>query len=82
MPWTRSKRLKKPIDLLLLDGAKQLDLPVFNLLQNHLHPGSIVFADNIVKPETMPLVNLLKENTDQYGTSILFEGRSLVAYVK
>ena len=76
------KKVKETIDLLCLHGAKQLYLPGFNLLRNHLHPGSIVFADNIVKPETMPLVNLLKENTDQYGTSILFEGRSLMAYIK
>lgn len=36
-----------PIDLLFLDGAKELYLPVLRLLQPRLGPGSVIVADNI-----------------------------------
>lgn len=36
-----------PIDLVLLDGWKDLYLPVLRLLEPKLRPGSIVLADNI-----------------------------------
>jgi predicted O-methyltransferase YrrM len=36
-----------PIDLVLLDGWKELYLPVLRLLEPKLRPGSIVLADNI-----------------------------------
>jgi len=36
-----------PIDLLLLDGWKDLYLPVLHLLEPKLRPGAVVLADNI-----------------------------------
>jgi predicted O-methyltransferase YrrM len=36
-----------PIDLVLLDGWKDLYLPVLQLLEPKLRPGSVVLADNI-----------------------------------
>jgi hypothetical protein len=39
--------LPEPIDLVLLDGWKDLYLPVLELLTPKLRPGSVVFADNI-----------------------------------
>lgn len=36
-----------PVDLLLLDGWKDLYLPVLQLLQPKLRPGAVVLADNI-----------------------------------
>ena len=35
------------IDLLFLDGAKELYLPILQLLQPRLHRGSVIVADNI-----------------------------------
>lgn len=35
-----------PIDLLLLDGAKPLYLPILQRLEPHLPPGAVVAADN------------------------------------
>jgi hypothetical protein len=37
----------EPIDLLLLDGWKELYLPVLQLLEPKLRPGAVVLADNI-----------------------------------
>jgi len=36
-----------PIDLLLLDGWKELYLPVLRMLEPKLRPGAVVLADNI-----------------------------------
>ncbi len=37
----------EPIDLVLLDGWKELYLPVLRLLESKLRPGAVVLADNI-----------------------------------
>lgn len=36
-----------PIDLVLLDGWKELYLPILQLLAPKLRPGAVVLADNI-----------------------------------
>lgn len=40
------KRVDHPIDLLLLDGWKELYLPVFRLLEPFFHTNTLVFVDN------------------------------------
>src|SRR5690606_6359757 len=35
------------VDLVLLDGAKQLYLEILQLLTPHLRPGSVILADNV-----------------------------------
>lgn len=39
--------IEAPIDLLFLDGWKELYLPVLQLLEPRLRPGALVLADNI-----------------------------------
>ena len=41
------RELPEPVDLVLLDGWKDLYLPVLELVTPRLRPGSIVLADNI-----------------------------------
>ncbi len=41
------RELPGPIDMLLLDGWKDLYLPVLELVTPHLRPGAVVLADNI-----------------------------------
>jgi predicted O-methyltransferase YrrM len=36
-----------PVDMVLLDGFKELSLPILKLLAPHQHSGSAVLADNI-----------------------------------
>jgi predicted O-methyltransferase YrrM len=38
------------VDLLLIDGAKDLYLPILKLLTPRLHQGSVVLADNVRTP--------------------------------
>jgi predicted O-methyltransferase YrrM len=41
------REVPEPVDLLLLDGWKDLYLPVVKLLEPRLRPGAVVLADNI-----------------------------------
>jgi predicted O-methyltransferase YrrM len=41
------REVPEPVDLVFLDGWKDLYLPVLELLTPRLHPGSVVIADNI-----------------------------------
>ena len=41
------KGLADPVDLVLLDGWKDLYLPVLEMIKPSLRPGSIILADNI-----------------------------------
>jgi predicted O-methyltransferase YrrM len=41
------KRIDDPIDLLFLDGWKDLYLPLLKMLQSSLAPGALVIADDI-----------------------------------
>jgi predicted O-methyltransferase YrrM len=41
------REVPEPVDLLLLDGWKDLYLPVLELVKPRLRPGAVVMADNI-----------------------------------
>jgi predicted O-methyltransferase YrrM len=70
------------IDFLFLDGAKELYLPVFELLHTRLAKGAIVFADNTDKAETQFFVNHILGRPDEFTAIHLFDNRALVAYKK
>jgi predicted O-methyltransferase YrrM len=54
---TLGQDLPDQIDLVLLDGAKGLYLPVLKLLEAHLRPGTLIVADNADRsPEYLQLV--------------------------
>ena len=74
--------IDKPVDLLFLDGAKDLYFPIFKMLKPKLSPGAAIIADNVDKPETHPLVDYLLQEKENFTTVILFDGRVLLAYCK
>jgi predicted O-methyltransferase YrrM len=39
-----------PVDMVLLDGSKDLYLEMIKILQPYLRPGSVVLADNVTSP--------------------------------
>jgi predicted O-methyltransferase YrrM len=54
---TLAHDLPGQIDIVLLDGAKSLYLPVLKLLEEHLRPGALIVADNTDKsPDYLELV--------------------------
>lgn len=74
------KNIEK-VDFLFLDGAKELYLPVFELLYPQLSATAIVVADNMYNPETHNLADRLL-STGEFKIVTLFDGRMLAAYRK
>jgi len=48
---TLAQDLPEQIDLVLLDGAKSLYVPVLELLEENLRPGALILADNADRTE-------------------------------
>lgn len=65
----------EPIDLLFLDGWKDLYLPVLDLLTPRLRPGALVAADNVNLADTAPY--LAKVRADPRFVSALLPGGKL-----
>lgn len=68
-----------PIDLLLLDGWKDLYIPIIEMLTPKLRRGSVVFADNIhtFKKTLRPYVARLRAPGSGFVTTTLSTGSGL-----
>lgn len=62
-----------PVDLLLLDGWKDLYLPVFQMLDPHLRSGAVVLGDNILtfKKSLKPFVDHVQDRANGYTSLTL-----------
>lgn len=63
-----------PIDLLFLDGWKNLYLPILELLQPRLRKGALVFADNVRFPDARPYVERVRSPNSGFLSTSLFNG--------
>lgn len=63
----------KPIDLVLLDGWKDLYLDILRLLEPSLRPGAVVLADNVnmFKKALAPYLRYVKTESGRYVSSTL-----------
>lgn len=75
------KNVVRPIDMLFLDGEKSLYLPVYQLLKDKLHSGSMIIADNIDRVEAAPFLAYVKAHPDQFIYASLFDERMLQVLV-
>jgi predicted O-methyltransferase YrrM len=55
------RQFDAPIDLLFLDGWKDLYLPVLELLLPRLRPGALILADNTDFPEVRPYLERVRQ---------------------
>lgn len=64
------------VDLVLLDGLKELYLPMLKLLTPHLHQGSVVIADNIFtfRQALAPFVAYLRDPANGFRSLTLVLG--------
>lgn len=69
----------EPIDLLFLDGWKDLYLPIFQQLEPHFHPGTFVYADNTDMPGTESYYQYVSSKSDVYSTKRLHRGKALLS---
>jgi predicted O-methyltransferase YrrM len=58
--------LDGPVDFVLLDGWKEFYLPVIELLEPRLSPGTIVVADNTNMAETQPYLDYVRDPVNGY----------------
>jgi len=66
--------LDGPVGFVLLDGWKELYLPVIKLLEPRLSPGALVVADNTESPDTQPYLDYVR-NTENGYISVNFAAR-------
>jgi predicted O-methyltransferase YrrM len=58
--------LEGPVDFVLLDGWKELYLPVIKLLEPRLSPGTLVVADNTNMPDLKPYLDYVRAPANGY----------------
>jgi predicted O-methyltransferase YrrM len=66
--------LDGPVDFVLLDGWKELYLPVIKLLEERLSPGALVVADNTEMADARPYLDYVRSNENGY-VSVNFAAR-------
>jgi predicted O-methyltransferase YrrM len=67
------REVPEPIDLVLLDGWKDLYLPVLQLLTPRLRPGAVVFGDNIFtfRKSLRPYVEYVQSGEHGFASTTL-----------
>jgi predicted O-methyltransferase YrrM len=68
------EQLDGTVDFVLLDGWKEFYLPVLELLEHRLSPGTLIVADNTNMPETQPYLDYVRNPANGY-TSVNFLAR-------
>jgi predicted O-methyltransferase YrrM len=60
-----------PVDLVFLDGRKDLYLPVLKLLKPKLRPGAVILSDNIrsFKRDVAPFLEYVQSGTNGFASS-------------
>jgi len=66
--------LDGPVGFVLLDGWKELYLPVIKLLEPHLAPGALVVADNTEMSDAKPYLDYVR-NVEKGYVSVNFAAR-------
>jgi predicted O-methyltransferase YrrM len=67
------RELPEPVDLVLLDGWKDLYEPVLELITPRLRPGAVVFADNIFtfRKALRPYVERMQSGRHSFASTTL-----------
>ena len=58
--------IEEPVNFVLLDGWKDLYVPVIQLLQPKLSPGALVIADNTGLADAQPYVDYIRDPANDY----------------
>lgn len=67
------KDLPGPVDMVLLDGWKELYLPLIRQLRPHLRPGAVVLGDNIFtfRKSLQPYVDYMQSGENGFESTTL-----------
>ena len=70
-----------PIDLLLLDGWKDLYLPLFQMLESNFHKDTIVYVDNADMGEVQAFLRKIRQNP-KYQLQSKYDGKVVFITLK
>lgn len=74
------KTIEGPIDLLFLDGAKELYIEILRMLEDRLRPGALVIADNADHlPEDEGFLHYVGGTSERYLTTLIGFNKGLVS---
>jgi predicted O-methyltransferase YrrM len=63
---TTLANLDAPVDFVVLDGWKELYLPIIKLLEPRLSPGTLIVADNTEMADTKPYLDYVRDPANGY----------------
>jgi len=75
------KNHDKPIDLLLLDGWKDLYLPLFQMLESNFHANTFIYVDNSEMADSKTFLNTVSQNK-KYHLQSQFGGKVVLITIK
>jgi predicted O-methyltransferase YrrM len=75
------KNHDEPIDLLLLDGWKDLYLPLFQMLEPNFHNGTFIYVDNAEMADSKAFLEVISQNK-AYELQSLFGEKVVLITVK
>ncbi|MFK7933057.1 MAG: O-methyltransferase [Saprospiraceae bacterium] len=75
------KDYDQPIDLLFLDGWKDLYLPLFEMLQPLFHSGTFIYADNMDMAGTKQYADYVLTKRSEYATRSVDDGKAFLTVV-
>ncbi|MDN3667432.1 O-methyltransferase [Algibacter miyuki] len=71
------KNHNQPIDLLFLDGWKDLYLPLFQMLEPNFHSNTIIYVDNANMADSKTFLNTIRKNSN-YKFQSIFDGKAVL----
>lgn len=69
-----------PIDFLLLDGWKDLYLPLFQMLESNFHSATIIYVDNANMSGSKEFLSLVSNK--KYKIDLKFNGKVALIKIK
>lgn len=75
------KNHNEPIDLLLLDGWKNLYLPLFRMLESNFHANTIIYVDNADMGDSKKFLKIVGQNP-KYKLQFEYNGKVVLISVK
>ena len=75
------KNHNTPIDLLLLDGWKDLYLPLFQMLEPNYQANTIIYVDNADMADSRAFLEVVSQN-DRYNLESKFDGKVVLITIK
>ena len=75
------KRHDEPIDLLLLDGWKDLYLSLFKMLESNFHANTYIYVDNAEMADSQAFLQTISKD-QKYQLQSMFNGKVVLITIK